>query len=698
VPDTDVSGRAARTLEKHLRFRSRFVERLAYFETATGLMHDPHSTAVSPGQLLSSDSFVQNWSTSGMVSEHEARETLAEAPEPVRRDPELFVRYLIETGRLTAYQAERIRDRKFQELLIGNYEVLDRLGAGGMGTVFKARHRRMKRLVAIKVLSAEVAKSQEFVHRFQREVEAVARLSHPNIVMAFDADEDNVGHFLVMEYVDGRDLQTDVEKQGAIAPRPAVDYIVQAARALDYAHAQGIIHRDIKPANLLRDSKGVIKVADLGLARFNDPLGRQGDGASAITQAGTIMGTVDFMPPEQAEGLKTTDRRADIYSLGCTLYYLLTGLPPYRGQTLMATLLQHRDAPIPSLAAAGLPPQIDPVFQRMVAKHPEARYQSMADVISALEGLAFASEGLSPPTTGELTPTASTIALAPTRVAPPPTSAPTRSHDPAERSAVAGEPPLTASVLLVEPSRTQLVIIRTYLQELGTQRIQAAASGEKALELARADRPQCLISAMHLTDMTGIELSRRVRADSALANTGFVLITSADDAQGSAILRQVDHVVLLQKPFDKTGLAQALREGSAHRSPPATTPAPHLRVLVVDDSATARAHIRKVLGEYGLNDCTEAANGAEAVALIEERPFALVVTDYNMPRLDGRGLIEFIRQRSAARDVPVVLCTTVTEPAQLAAVRRLGVSAVCDKSFRPETVRAVIERLLSRRM
>src|SRR5262249_44649749 len=158
--------------------------------------------------------------------------------------------------------------------------------------------------------------------------------------------------------------------------------ISQAAHAMTYAHNQGIIHRDIKPANLLRDVQGVVKVADLGLARFHDSLGIEAAGGSSLTQDGTIMGTLDFMPPEQALGATKIYGRADIYSLGCTLYFLLVGRPPYQAPSAMAILLQHRDAPIPSLSAArqDIPADLDRVFQRMVAKKPEERFGSMAEV------------------------------------------------------------------------------------------------------------------------------------------------------------------------------------------------------------------------------------------------------------------------------------------------------------------------------
>src|SRR5262245_12350875 len=300
---------------------------------------------------LSREQFFQNLSDSGLFTQEEvskARVTLSEVEAP---DGEAAARQLIAGGKLTSFQAAAVRERRFEGLVIGNYEVLDRLGQGGMGTVFKARHRRMKRVVAIKVLSREVAKSENFIKRFQREVEAVARLNHPNIVMAYDADEAEVGHFLVMEFVNGRDLASEVQKRGSLRAAEALDCTLQAARALEYSHSQGNIHRYIKPANRLRDFSGLVKVADLGLARFEESGGKPDD-ASALTQAGTIMGTADYMSPEQAMGAANIDHRTDIYSLGCTLCFLLLGKPPYQGPTMMAVLLKHRDAPIPSLAAA----------------------------------------------------------------------------------------------------------------------------------------------------------------------------------------------------------------------------------------------------------------------------------------------------------------------------------------------------------
>src|SRR5262245_6715337 len=227
---------------------------------------------------VSHGEFVQNLAESGLL---EIADVL---PDTDQLDGIAVARKLVDSGKLTGYQADAVLGRRFADLRMGNYEILDRLGAGGMGTVFKARHRRMKRVVALKVLSREVAGTEKFAQRFQREVETIARLTHPNIVMAYDADECEAGPFLVMEFVNGRDLASEVVTGGPLSAAEAVDRILQAARGLEYAHDQGIIHRDIKPGNLLRDVEGQVKVADLGLARITGP----GAGQTSLTQAGSI--------------------------------------------------------------------------------------------------------------------------------------------------------------------------------------------------------------------------------------------------------------------------------------------------------------------------------------------------------------------------------------------------------------------------
>jgi serine/threonine protein kinase len=331
------------------------------------------------------DTFLNNLRDSGLFSAEEFR-SLTEALQAVAGAEENAAGRLVEAGLLTPYQAESVRERRFGGLTLGPYVVLERIGVGGMGTVYKARHRRMKRLVAVKLLAEDVAEDDAFVRRFHREIEAVARLSHPNIVLAFDAAEADGGHYLVMEYVAGCDLASEVRERGPLPVRDAVACGLQAARALEHAHRQGIIHRDVKPGNLLRDAAGTVKVADFGLARLDGP-GETEDGHGLA--GGGILGTVDYMPPEQAIDSQRLDHRADIYSLGCTLYYLLAGQPPYSGDRVLAVLRQHREAPAPSPAACrpDVPAALDALVRRMAAKDPRERPQSMSEVVEVLEVL-----------------------------------------------------------------------------------------------------------------------------------------------------------------------------------------------------------------------------------------------------------------------------------------------------------------------
>ena len=333
---------------------------------------------------ISVDQFVHQLADSSLMSADEVAALIDALPADKKpQDGEQLARELVRQKKLTAYQAQQVYAGKGKSLVLGNYVILDKLGQGGMGLVLKAEHRRMKRLVALKVLSPKVTKTPEALRRFQREVEAAARLKHPNIVTAYDADEAGGTHFLVMEYVDGTDLSSLVKKRGPLPLDQALDCILQAARGLQYAHEHGVVHRDIKPANLLLDRQGTVKILDMGLARL-DSAGAEQD---QLTGTGQIMGTVDYMAPEQAMDTKHADARADIYSLGVTLWYLLTGRPLFDGETTVEKLMAHQTKPVPSLRSAcpDVSPELEAVFAKMVAKTPEARYQTMAEVIADLE-------------------------------------------------------------------------------------------------------------------------------------------------------------------------------------------------------------------------------------------------------------------------------------------------------------------------
>ena len=350
-------------------------------------LHGPAADS-GPAAVAGLDEFRRALVEIGIISEDELDGLSAGVPES-----EGIIglsRALQAAGRLTPYQAAAIYQRKSKGLLIGNYLVLDKLGAGGMGMVFKARHRRLNRIVALKILPPSFARDRTAVLRFKREVEAAGRLKHPNIVAALDADEDRGVHFLVMEYVEGHDLDQLVHQRGPLSVIQTIDFLVQAARGLEAAHAEGIVHRDIKPSNLMLDSQGAVRVLDLGLARIveaSQPLGEAKGGAGRLTESGVYMGTVDYMAPEQAEDSRRADHLADIYSLGCTLFFLLAGREPFGGETTIKRLLAHQERPAPTLFSArpDVPPALEEAYQKMMAKRPLSRPASMGEVITLLE-------------------------------------------------------------------------------------------------------------------------------------------------------------------------------------------------------------------------------------------------------------------------------------------------------------------------
>jgi eukaryotic-like serine/threonine-protein kinase len=283
---------------------------------------------------------------------------------------------------ITQWQCEKLLEGRHKGFFLGRYKLLGQLGQGGMSMVYLGEHVLMQRLVAIKVLPKNRVTDTSYLARFHREARAAASLDHPNIVRAYDVDNDGDTHYLVMEFVDGRDLQQTVKKNGRLDYPLAADYIRQAAEGLGHAHANGLIHRDVKPANLLVDQKNVVKVLDLGLARFTDD-----DRASLTVQYDeNVLGTADYLAPEQAVDSHGADARADIYSLGCALYFLLTGHPPFPDGTLPQRLMAHQKQMPPSIAKErpDAPADLLAICMKMMAKKPAERYSSMNEVSQAL--------------------------------------------------------------------------------------------------------------------------------------------------------------------------------------------------------------------------------------------------------------------------------------------------------------------------
>lgn len=334
-------------------------------------------------------------------------EELAQQLAPHYRDPICLADYLIEIDWLTEFQVQTLLDGNPNDLILGPYQLLSRLGEGGVSTVFKAWDSERGRIVALKMLRQDVISSRDAIRQFNRELQAVTRLSHPNIIKTYDAEQLGNIHYFAMEFVEGTDLKTFVEQSGPLPVEQACDYIRQVAQGLQHAHQLGLVHRDIKPANLFlinppvqgklltngmtpprRGPDPLVKILDWGLARIKTTEGETFDPHASYLESekGQLIGTADYVAPEQARDPSLVDTRADIYSLGCTFYYLLTGEPPFPGNSLMQKLMQHQESEPPSVLAIrpDTPPELDVILQKMMAKNVEDRFQIPLLVVAAL--------------------------------------------------------------------------------------------------------------------------------------------------------------------------------------------------------------------------------------------------------------------------------------------------------------------------
>ena len=333
------------------------------------------------------DNLLEVLRRSGLVDRERLARVLAELKGPggdQAVESTRVVERLVEEGLLTPWQRDNLLQGRYKGFFIKKYKLLDLLGAGGMSHVYLAEHTLMQRRVAIKVLPKNRVKDTSYLGRFHREARAAATLDHRNIVRAYDVDNEGDIHFIVMEYVEGSDLLTIVKNQGPLDYARAADYIRQAAEGLHHAHQAGLIHRDVKPANLLVDRQNVVKLLDLGLARFTE------DDLASLTVAydENVLGTADYLAPEQAVNSHGVDARADVYSLGCSFYFLLAGQAPFPDGTLPQRLMMHQKVPPPDirLKRPDAPEDLLDICLRMMAKKPSARFQSAGEVADALAG------------------------------------------------------------------------------------------------------------------------------------------------------------------------------------------------------------------------------------------------------------------------------------------------------------------------
>lgn len=344
------------------------------------------------------DEFIDLVRKSGVADEKRLDAYVLKARAGMPPEPTKVAGLLVQEGIITNFQAENILAGKWRRFSIGKYKVLERLGSGGFAQVYLCEHKLMRRRVAVKVLPVAKAKNSSALERFYREARAAAALDHPNIVHAYDIDQDNDLHFIVMEYVDGANLQEIVKRSGPLSVLRACHYIQQAALALQTAHEHSMVHRDIKPGNILVDRTGLVKVLDMGLAIiFSD----EDELLTKKFDDGTL-GTADYLSPEQAIDSHAVDIRADIYSLGVTFYFLLTGKPPFEGVALAQKLLAHQMKAPPPIAGfrKDVPAALLAIIDKMMAKTADQRYATPGDVFDALAP--FTQTQIGPPSDAEM--------------------------------------------------------------------------------------------------------------------------------------------------------------------------------------------------------------------------------------------------------------------------------------------------------
>lgn len=297
-------------------------------------------------------------------------------------DTDFVTKRLIEMEMITPWQCEKLLSQKYKGFFLGKYKILGHIGTGGMSSVYLVEHMQMHQRRAIKVLPRKRVSDKTYLERFYIEARASASLEHPNIVRAFDVDhdEETETHYLIMEYVDGRDIGKIIEEDGQIDPRDAASYVAQAADALQFAHDSAVVHRDVKPGNILVDKNNEVKILDMGLALF-----KEDEYSLTLEYNEKILGTADYLAPEQAMNSHDVDHRADIYGLGCTLFFMLTGEPPFNEGTLAQRIVMHQNKQPPPVSKYrdDCPDGLNLILQHMMEKKPENRFQSCTAVSQA---------------------------------------------------------------------------------------------------------------------------------------------------------------------------------------------------------------------------------------------------------------------------------------------------------------------------
>lgn len=469
-----------------------------------------------------------------LVEEWEKLEQAARREVLAATNQSSFVEAMVKHGLINAYQASRIEAGTTFGLILGNYRVLERIGAGGMGVVFKAEQIRLRRQVAIKVMPLDRDAPANLLLRFYSEVRTIAQLVHPNIVAAIDAGEvanpDPDGptlHYFVMEYVSGQDLEQFILDRGPLPTAVACDVIQQVAAALAVANKHGIVHRDIKPSNILLTPEGQAKLLDFGLTRSV---------MNRVTEPGAVLGTVDFMAPEQVKDASAVDIRADLYGLGGTLYWCLAGKLPFPGSRNIAENLARRlTQPPPSIRAElpSIPQELDAIIARMMARDPSDRYSCPEAVREAL--LPWATEkvaGSSVEADPHTEPAGGAIASGRPHQVPP--TVRTKQH--------------THQILVVDDEPAPRQLCSTVLR-VGGLNVDEAPGGLAALEMVGQKNYDLLLLDINMPDLSGLEVCKRIRERQPASHIKIITVSgfaNPDDLSEMMIAGADD---FLPKPF-----------------------------------------------------------------------------------------------------------------------------------------------------
>jgi len=545
--------------------------------------------------------------------------------------PQALGLYLVQKGWLTFYQLDRLFHGNGHDLIVGCYRILELIGEGGASKVFKAEDMQTKQLVALKVLRADRLSHAESVDRFRLEVHLLTRLSHPNIVKAYDTDLTGTSPYVALEYVEGTNLAELVQLTGPVPLGLACQYIRQAAAGLQHAYEQGLVHRDVKPANLILAGRdGVIKILDMGIARLCRP---EGEDALGLTSEGAVMGTADYMAPEQALDARTADIRSDIYGLGCTLYHLLTGQPPFPGGSLARKLLRHqREAPASlNLQCVGVPSELAAVIDKMLSKCPDERFQVPAEVAQALSPFCPQQASQPSPMVG-------------CRAVPPKSPA--------------------ATILVVEDGQLNREMLSRRLARHGYQVI-TAHDGRQGVLKAQTSPPDLILMDMSMPVMDGWEATRLLKAAPTTHAIPVIALTAhamPGDRHKAIEAGCNDYET---KPVDFHRLLGKIRGfladspiSQSYVAAQASLPQPEAtgKVLVIEDNDTNNAVRLRRLQRQGY-EAVAAATASAALELIRRHAFDLVLLDMTLPEINGLELLGIIRASYSTTDLPVVILT-----------------------------------------